>query len=97
MRTGKSLVILGLAFSAALLLSSCRAEEQGRVWDLFPGVYKGKADTQLSQAQVKSLRQRANRQSDVVSPPGGGAKAGGDVRPPDSVVLKNRADSQRGK
>ncbi len=94
MRAGKTFAIVGFALSAALLLGSCRAEEQGRVRDFLPGVYKGKPDTQLSQAQVKSLRHRAAFQSDVISLSGGGVKPGGDVRLPDSGVLKIRAGHQ---
>ncbi|MDH5749235.1 MAG: hypothetical protein OEY85_07980 [Rhodospirillales bacterium] len=98
MNTGKIITTVGIALATALLLGGCRAGEQGRTWDFKPGVYKGKPDTQLSQAQTKSLRDRAGFQSDVSSlPGGGGSKPEKDVRPPDDGALKSRADNQRDK
>jgi len=39
-----------------LLLSACRAEEQGRVLRYQKGAYLGKADSALGQDQVDKLR-----------------------------------------
>ena len=75
--------VIGLVTLLALLLASCRAEEQGRVIMYEPGVYLGKADTKLSSAQVRTLRQRSGYQGDsVYRSQGGGAKIS-DVRRPD--------------
>lgn len=46
-----------------LALAACKAEEQGRNIDFKPGVYLGKPDTQLSESQVRQLRQRASLQA----------------------------------
>lgn len=102
MMTVKRLVrTLGVAAVASIALVGCRAEEQGRIIKYEPGVYKGKADTQLSKADIAALRERTLRQSGVTAASGGGApgpKPGNDVRPPQSASeLTSRARLQGGK
>ncbi|RAU22333.1 hypothetical protein CU669_09455 [Paramagnetospirillum kuznetsovii] len=62
-------VMLGL-----VLLVGCNADERGHVVCLEKGVYKGKADTQISDATRTDLRQRIALQSEgparVATPPG---------------------------
>ena len=60
-----------VALSVALL-AGCRAEEQGRITQYQPGVYLGKKDTQLSQAQVRALNLRSAKQGSAVYRSGGG-------------------------
>ena len=64
MFTRKTTLLLTLA---AVLgsghLAGCREEEQGRIRQFEPGVYQGQADTDLDDAQVEELRQRARRQA----------------------------------
>ncbi|MEK9673385.1 MAG: hypothetical protein VW268_12940 [Rhodospirillaceae bacterium] len=78
---------LGVVALAALALTACRAEEQNRMVRYEPGVYKGKADTHLTDENLDALRARARLQGGAVSPSlagGGGSSAGSDVRPPSS-------------
>jgi len=74
----------GLLALAVLILSACRAEEQGRVVRYEPGVYKGKPDTQVSEDRLQELRERARLQGAGagVGSLGGGAASGDNVRPP---------------
>ena len=94
-RTFSVVAVLGLA------LTACRAEEQGRILRYEPGVYKGKPDTQLSEAQVRALRERSLQQSGATGTGGGGGasgpKKGTDVRPPSVASdLNTRARLQGG-
>ena len=92
----------GLAILGMLVLAGCRAEEQGRLINYEPGVYKGKPDTQLTEAQRKELRQRSLHQGAGVASGGGAAPAKSrDVRKPsgssiDQRKLRNRAKLQGG-
>ncbi len=61
---------LPLLFALSLALGACNQSEQGRNTDIEPGVYKGKKDTQLTDAQRKALRDRLQAQGRVIS--GGG-------------------------
>jgi len=94
--------IIGVIGLAALVLGGCRAEEQGRITSYEPGVYKGKPDTELSDAQRRVLRQRSVYQgSSVVAGGGGTSPKYRDVRKPaassvDLSKLKNRARLQAG-
>lgn len=54
-------ICLGMVF-VALGLQGCRKEEQGRVILHQKGVYAGKPDQKLSEAQINALRFRAARQ-----------------------------------
>ncbi len=99
-RFSKLTVLGGLA---VLVLAGCRAEEQGRVTSYEPGVYKGKPDTQLTEAQRRLLRQRSVHQgAGIATGGGGGAPAKSrDVRKPsgssiDLGKLKSRARMQGG-
>jgi hypothetical protein len=78
----RNYTVLGLISLSVSLLASCRAEEQGRVIMYEPGVYLGKADTKLSNAQVRSLRQRSGYQGDSVYRSRGGGAKKSDVRKP---------------
>ncbi len=51
------------AVAAATTLGACREEEQGRLRDFDPGVYKGQEDTPLDSAVIDDLRERARRQA----------------------------------
>lgn len=64
MSTRKMRIALCLAAAAAVTaLGACRAEEQGRLRDFDPGVYKGQEDTPLDSAVIDDLRERARRQA----------------------------------
>jgi len=70
--------VFGAVLGCALALVACRAEEQGRITRYKPGVYLGKKDTQLSEAQKQELGQRTSTQGDTnFRAPGGGAPKGG--------------------
>jgi len=86
--------VFGVLAVAALVLGACRAEEQGRVTNFKPGVYMGKKDTQLSDAQREALRGRSDAQSDraYISVGGGTAVRKSDI---DTGALKARIDGQR--
>ncbi|MSO93178.1 MAG: hypothetical protein EXQ86_07235 [Rhodospirillales bacterium] len=74
--------VAGIALSTILLMG-CRAEEQGRIVEYKPGVYLGKKDSAMSDAQEQMLRERAQFQTGTG--PAGTASTGGrpaDVNPP---------------
>ncbi|MBC7953957.1 MAG: hypothetical protein H7Z12_19330 [Rhodospirillaceae bacterium] len=50
------------ALVTLVLLAGCNADERGHVVSLDKGVYKGAADTQLSDATRETLKQRAQFQ-----------------------------------
>lgn len=89
---------LGGIAIAAIALTACRAEEQGRMIRYEPGVYKGKPDAQLSESRLEELRNRTRSQGGV----SGTGFAGGavpksaepDVRPPGD--MNERAQKQGG-
>ena len=74
--------VFGAVAISAALLAGCRAEEQGRITKYQPGVYLGKKDTELSQAQVRALHLRSAKQGSAVYRSGGGAVRKSDVRKP---------------
>lgn len=82
MTSARIFTVFGAIAVSAVLLAGCRAEEQGRITEYKPGVYLGKKDTQLSQAQVRDLRLRGLYQSDAVSRAVGGGARRSDVRKP---------------
>ena len=51
-----------MLLAAALFLGACREDEQDRVIGFEPGVYQGKADSQLNAEQEEQLRLRVGRQ-----------------------------------
>ena len=64
MSTRSFKIVLGIAAAAAVAaLGACRKEEQGRIRNFEPGVYKGQDDTPLDSAVVDDLRERARRQA----------------------------------
>lgn len=93
MTTRKFFTALGVVAVSALALAACRAEEQGRITNFEPGVYKGKKDTQISSAQVRELRQRSAYQGSSVYRSGGGSMIRESTI--DLEKLKSRANSQR--
>lgn len=98
MTTARIVRTLGGIAIAAIALTACRADEQGRLIRYEPGVYKGKPDTQLSESRLEELRNRARNQGGVT----GSGYAGGaapqasepDVRPPGE--LNQRTQKQGG-
>lgn len=78
MKSRRIFTVFGTVLASALALVACRAEEQGRITRYQPGVYLGKKDTQLTDAQRERLNQRAAAQGDTnYRTPGGGAGGGG--------------------
>ena len=57
--------IAAMVLLAGLALSACRPEEQGRIVDFDPGVYKGEADSALEAEDHDALRDRARLQSTI--------------------------------
>ena len=82
MTLSRIFTIFGAVAISAALLAGCRAEEQGRITNYQPGVYLGKKDTELSQAQVRALHLRGAKQGSAVYRSGGGAARKSDVRQP---------------
>ena len=74
---------------AGLALAGCRAEEQGRPLQYHQGVYQGKQDTQLSEAQVHALRGRIGDQIGASGFSGGGGTRSSDVSVPKSSDTLN--------
>ena len=98
-RTSKLSAMVALA---VLALGGCRAEEQGRLINYQPGVYKGKPDTQLTEKQRRTLRQRTVFQGSGIAGGGGAVPAKlRDVRKPaggvlDLKTLRKRSKKQAG-
>jgi len=96
--TARMVRTLSVIAITAIVLSACRADEQGRMIRYEPGVYKGKPDSQLSESRLEELRNRARNQGGVT----GAGYAGGaapkasepDVRPPGE--LNQRTQKQGG-
>ncbi len=85
----KTATVVGLAAAVALTLGACREEESSRRAMYEPGVYKGKADTEISAQAKRSLKTRIRHQRTLGSGMGGGGAPGSappDVRPPASVA-----------
>jgi hypothetical protein len=85
--------VFGALLGCALALVACRAEEQGRITRYKPGVYLGKKDTPLGEAQREALSQRATPQGDSNYRTVGGGAAKGDV---DTGALGARGQKQGG-
>ncbi|MCC7015733.1 MAG: hypothetical protein IT564_00825 [Rhodospirillales bacterium] len=60
--TGKSIAVVA-ALMAAVALTACRGEEQGRVTVYKKGQYLGQKDDTLSDPQIAVLRERAAQQA----------------------------------
>ena len=56
MNGGRAIAVMGAVLASALLLSACRAEEQGRILRYQKGVYLGKTDPALGRDQGDKLR-----------------------------------------
>ena len=56
MNGGRAIAVVGAVLASVLLLSACRAEEQGRILRYQKGVYLGKTDPALGRDQVDKLR-----------------------------------------
>ena len=63
MQTKTPLITFALLLAAGLTLAACDPNEQDRVRNYEPGVYKGQADTQLTEQQREALRRRMSGQS----------------------------------
>ena len=81
MQSGKVWTVLAAAVAGVVLLAGCRAEEQGRIVKYKPGVYLGKKDTALSEAQELALRERSLFQAESGSAGAAGGRPS-DVNPP---------------
>lgn len=96
--TARMVRTLSVIAVAAMALTACRADEQGRMIRYEPGVYKGKPDTQLSESRLEELRNRTRNQGGATGAGfAGGAKvqdSGSDVRAPGE--LNERALKQGG-
>ena len=57
--------IVAMVLLAGLALSACRPEEQGRIVNFDPGVYKGEEDSALEADDHEALRDRARLQSTI--------------------------------
>ncbi|MAF95766.1 MAG: hypothetical protein CMM60_08445 [Rhodospirillaceae bacterium] len=93
MTTRRFISFFGAVAFSALFLAGCRAEEQGRITEFKPGIYLGKKDTELSEAQRRQLHQRSAYQGSAtfLSRGGGGvAQSGVDTR-----GLSTRVQGQR--
>lgn len=88
---------VGVIALAVLALGACRAEEQGRVFEFEPGVYKGKADQKIPEEVLAAARARAAKQAGATSGGGGGHIStgvgihGSHVRPPEPKKAKDPA------
>lgn len=89
----------GLITISLFVLVGCRAEEQGRVVNYEPGVYKGKPDTRLSAVQRRALRQRSQYPNANEKPADGntvatrptGVPSSRDVRKPEVRIDRSKA------
>ena len=101
MKARNSIRVAGALTIAGLMLTGCLDDKKDRITNFEPGVYKGKMDTSLSDAQERALQSRARLQSGSVSPAGGGGggkRAGANVRPPTAIdlpALNNRVRNQK--
>ena len=80
-----TLVLLSVLLVAlAVILSGCRAEEQGRVLQYKAGTYQGKQDAKLDATQLRMLSDRIVMQSDFTAKSGGAPSRSPDVSLPKS-------------
>jgi len=90
MNVHKVVKLTGAVALAVLALAGCRAEEQGRLLEYKPGVYLGKPDTQLSEAQLRTLRHRSLLQGSTVSDGGGSSSTSRNVRKPSDPPVNEK-------
>lgn len=75
--------MVGAALLLPVLLGACREGEQGRPYNLTPGVYMGKADTSVGAGTLTALRERALYQAGIdTTSDGSTVSRTADVRPP---------------
>ena len=97
----KILMLSAAVFALAVMLSGCRAEEQGRVLQYEAGTYKGKTDTKLGSNQIRVLQDRTALQTGVSAQSGGSPTRNPDVIRPkasetiDWKALDSRFDGQK--
>jgi len=96
MKVRKIFTAVGAVYLAAVALAGCRSEEQGRLTNYEPGVYKGKPDTELTEDQRRELMRRALMQSGSTQPAGGGSPTRDVRKPIDSGALNERTRNQKG-
>lgn len=99
----RALGVVSVLLIGTATLAGCRDDEQSRLINYQPGVYKGKPDTPISDKARADAKVRVFLQAGAVGMAGGGAKPdGSDVRRPgepsnlDHNSLKNRLRSQGG-
>jgi hypothetical protein len=93
MTSARIFTVFGAIAVSAIVLAGCRAEEQGRIIQYKPGVYLGKKDTELSQAQVRQLGLRSRKQGDAVSRNAGGGARKSDVRRPSAARTSKQGNA----
>ncbi len=76
-------LVMTFLIAGTLTLGACREEEQDRFIMYEPGVYKGKKDTPISEAQATELRNRTAQQLGVTLGTGAAGMMTGDIRPPE--------------
>ena len=93
MTSARIFTVFGAIAVSAVVLAGCRAEEQGRITQYKPGVYLGKKDTELSQAQVRQLGLRSRKQGDAVYRNAGGGARKSDVRRPSAARTSKQGNA----
>ncbi len=86
MNTGRVVSLLGAVAATALLLSACKADEQGRLLNYEPGKYLGKKDAKVSDEMIRIARNRVALQGAGTSLSGGRSAPSGradNVRAPE--------------
>lgn len=93
MNKRRIVTVFGAVVGCAFALVACRAEEQGRIIRYKPGVYLGKKDTELGEAQKEEIKMRTAGQGDSnYGSIGGGATRSG----VDTGALGTRTQRQGG-
>ena len=100
-KAGEAIKVLSVVLIAGVVLSACRAEEQGRLMEHKPGVYLGQPDEQVSEAAKDEARDRTRLQGgSVLSSQGVFGRSTGvnPVRTDDESYqeLRNRVRQQSG-
>jgi hypothetical protein len=62
MKKARLPMIMGCLLMAGLAMSGCRKEEQNRPLEFQKGTYLGEQDQNLTEEQLRDLRQRARAQ-----------------------------------
>lgn len=98
MKARRFFSVAGTLLMAGVFLVGCRSEEQNRFVRYEPGVYKGQADTKLTESQRRALRARSDFQGGSVGASGGGASKpdSGPISRPELGKLNVRTRNQKG-